>query len=486
VLDKMRVIQKRTHQDRKPLADMNFTSKLLRFAPISNHTVRADFNGGGLSSDLGPLLLKGVDHQIGLSDRLAAVLKDKRHSGYVKHTHHDLLKQRIFQIACGYEDGNDSNALRKDPMFRLGVQQLPFGDKSLASGSTISRFEHSMTRQDIYRLCEALVEQYVASFATPPQSLVLDLDHSEDQAHGQQPLAFYNHFYQSHCYLPLMIFDGRSGALVAAILRPGKRPTGAENAMLMKRILKLLRKHFPQTHILVRGDSHFSSPEMMHMMERMTKVDFIFGLAGNARLHSLAEPTKKRAKALWKEVQSAQTNQSQETAPQSVRLFAEFNYAASSWKKEWRVILKAEEMAQGENPRFIVTSWAGDTAQMLYEDLYCARGQMENFIKHLKGDLASDRTSCKTFLANFMRLIEHAAAYVLHQQLRTEALQNTALAQAQPSSVINKLFKIAVQVKQTKNRIVLHLPSACAVKDLLHTLTERLFVPKPTKSLYSP
>ncbi len=455
---------------------MNSTPEQLRFASIPGHTIRADFNGGGLSSDLGPLLLKGVDRQIGLTQRLTAALCDARHPGYITHSYRDLLTQRIYQIGCGYEDGNDANCLRNDPMFRLGVGRLPFDAAgALASASTISRFEHAVSSKDIYRVSLALVEQFIDSYACPPKTLVLDLDHAEDAAYGQQPLAFYNHHYRSTCYLPLVIFDGLSGALVAAVLRPGKRPTGAENAMIMKRVIQRIRQRFPTTHILVRGDGHFSNPEMMRMIDAMPNVDFIFGLPGNVRLQALAEPAKQRACQLWADVQSG------EVVPDAVRLFDEFPYAAGSWPKAWRVLLKAEVMALGENPRFVVTSLVGLDADCLYEDLYCARGQSENFIKHLKTDLASDRTSCTTFLANCMRLLQHAAAYVLHQQLRTQGLQHTALSQAQPSSVIAKLFKIAVQVKQGRDRIILHLPSACPVKHLLRTLTERLFISRPAR-----
>ncbi len=215
---------------------MDSTSEQLRFASIPGCTIRADFAGGGLSSDLGPLLLKGVDRQIGLTARVCAAIDDTRHPGYITHTLHDILKQRIYQIASGYEDGNDCNSLRHDPMFRLGVGCKPFdtdeADGALASGSTISRFEHAVDSKDIYRLSEALVDQFIAGYATPPEALVLDIDHSEDAAYGQQPLAFYNHYYQSTCHLPLLVFEGLSGALVAAVLRPGKRPTGAENAMI--------------------------------------------------------------------------------------------------------------------------------------------------------------------------------------------------------------------------------------------------------------
>ena len=450
----------------------NSTPTQLRFAPSAGFSLRADFNGGGLSSDLGPVLLRGIDRQIGLTARLDTALTDRRHPSYIDHSQRELLMQRIFQIASGYQDGNDCNTLRHDPMFRLGVGRNPFdAEAALASGSTISRFEHAARRADIYRISQALVEQYIASFATPPQLLMLDLDHSEDQAHGQQPLAFYNHHYRSTCYLPLFIFDGLSGALISAILRPGQRPTGAENAMILRRVLKLLRQHFPETRIVVRGDGHFANPELMQLIDTLPNTDFIFGLGGNAVLKRLAEPTMRQARALY-----AQRQRSGETR---TRLYSEFDYGAGSWDQAYRVILKAEVLALGDNPRFVVTSMRLSQPQTVYTELYCARGQCENFIKQVKCDLAADRTSCTTFLANCMRLQLHAAAYVLHQQLRTEALKYTELAAAQPMTVILKLFKVATQVKQYKDRVILHLPSAYPFKDLLWRLTERLFQSQP-------
>jgi hypothetical protein len=451
----------------------NSTPEQLRFAPSAGFTVRADFEGGGLSSDLGPLLLRGIDQQIGLTARLTSAIDDRRHQGYVKHTLCEVLTQRIFQIASGYEDGNDSNSLRHDPMFRLGAGRKPFDpEEALASGATVSRFEHAATSRDIYRASQAMVEQFIAGYATPPKALVLDLDHSEDKAHGQQPLAFYNGYYRSTCYLPLFIFEGLSGALVTAVLRPGKRPTGAENAMIMKRVLKLIRQHFPDTHILVRGDGHFSNPELMRLIDAMPNTDFIFGLGGNANLLRSAEPTLKQARALY-----AQRQAFGENTP--IRMYEEFDYAAKSWDTPHRVILKAEVMALGDNPRFVVTSMSLPDPHTIYTDLYCARGNAENFIKFLKCDLAADRTSCTTFLANCMRLLLHAAAYVLHQQLRAQALQHTELKSAQPIRVILKLFKVAAQVKQYKDRVILHLPSAYPFKQLLWLLTERLYLPKP-------
>lgn len=451
----------------------NSTPTQLRFAPSAGFTIRADFDGGGLSSDLGPLILRGLDQQIGLTERLAAAIDDRRHPGYVQHSVRDVLTQRIFQIASGYEDGNDSHSLRHDPLFRLGAGRKPFEPaEALASGATISRFEHAATSRDIYRISRALVEQFIAGYATPPQALVLDLDHSEDKAHGQQPLAFYNGYYRSTCYLPLFIFEGLSGAFVTAVLRPGKRPTGAENAMILKRVLKLIRQHFPDTHILVRGDGHFSNPELIQLIDAMPNTDFIFGLAGNANLLRSAEPTLKQARALYAQRQAFGDNT-------PIRLYEEFEYAAKSWDNPHRVILKAEVMALGDNPRFVVTSMNLPDPHTIYTELYCARGNAENFIKYLKCDLAADRTSCTTFLANGMRLLLHSAAYVLHQQLRTQALQHTELKSAQPVSVILKLFKVATQVKQYKDRVSLHLPSAYPFKHLLRQLTERLYLPKP-------
>lgn len=456
----------------------------LRLPSIPGYTIRGDFNGGGLSSDFGALLVSGVDRQIGLTRRIAAAVIDKRHPGYIIHALHDLIKQRVFQIACGYEDGNDCNTLRHDPAFQIGVGHKPFGTDEtegvLASGATISRLEHAVTGRDIYRISEALVDQFIAGYATPPEALVLDIDHSEDAVYGQQPLAFYNHHYRSTCYLPLMIFEGVSGALVAAVLRSGKRPTGAENAMILRRVLKRIRAHFPDTRILVRGDGHFSTPELMAMIDAMPNTDFVFGLASNTVINRLAEPLMQSACKLWGAVQTF------DSVPDSVRLYGEFDYAAGSWSKPWRVVQKAEVMALGENPRFVVTSLEAPTPDCVYEQLYCGRGQSENWIKHLKTELASDRTSCTTFVANFMRLLEHAAAYILHQQLRSQALQHTELANAQPSTVITKLFKIAVQVKQYKDRVILHLPSSCPFKQLLKTVTERLFVPHPPRLQLSP
>jgi len=446
----------------------------LRFPPLPGYTVRADFDGGALSSDFGALLLRGIDRQIGFTERLAAAMRDRRHPSYTDHALRDLFAQRIYQIASGYADGNDANSLRHDPMFKLSVERLPLDPtQDLASAPTFSRLEHSVTRTDLYRLTQAFVDHFIASYPEPPAAIVLDLDHSEDPTHGQQELIFYNHHYQSHCYLPLFIFEGTSHALVTACLRPGKRPPGAENAMILVRLLSYLRRHWPYTHILVRGDSHFANPEVMEVIAHRRLTDFVFGLAGNPVLLRQAAPVMQEARALFQQRTALAQAYGEQPPPRS-RVYEDFSYAAASWERPWRVIVKAEVMAAGDNPRFVVTSLEAPTPQHVYEDLYCARGNCENDIKAVKCDLHSDRTSATTFLANATRLLLSCAAYVLHHALRTHTLAHTALATAQPGTVILTLFKVATQIKQYKDRILLHLPTSCPVKALLRRVTTLL------------
>ena len=271
----------------------------LCFPPVSGQTIRADFEGGALSSDFGALLLRGVDRQIGLTERLAAAIHAKRHQSYIDHPLRDLLAQRIYQMASGYADANDAHSLRHDPLCKRGVDRLPLDPaQDLASAPTFSRLEHPIDRQDLYRLTTAFVDHFLASYPEPPAALVLDLDHSDDPTYGQQEFAFYNHHYQNHCYLPLFLFEGTSHALVTAYLRPGPRSTGAENAMVLVRLLSYLRHHWPRTHILVRGDRHFAPPEVIDVITAYRWTDFVFGLAGKAVLLRHAEPVMQEARRL--------------------------------------------------------------------------------------------------------------------------------------------------------------------------------------------
>lgn len=445
--------------------------KQLCFPPIARQTIRADFEGGALSSDFGALLLRGIDRQVGLTERLATAIQDKRHQSYIDHPLRNLFAQRIYQIAAGYADANDANSLRRDPMFKLGVERPPLDPThDLASAPTFSRLEHQIDRQDLYRRTRAFVDHFIASYAEPPAAIVLDLDHSDDPTYGQQEFAFYNHYYQNHGYLPLCIFEGTSQALVMAALRPGIRPTGTENAMILVRLLSYLRRHWPHTHMLVRGASHFATPEVIDVITAYRWTDFVFGLAGNAVLLRQGASTIEAARHLHHQ-RVALARAHGQAPPPSSRLYDEFSYAAGSWARPWRVVLKAAVMSAGDNPRVVVTSLDAPTPEMLYEDLYCARGNCAHDIKAVQVDLRSDRTSAPTCLANAFRVLLAWAAYVLHHALRPSTLHHPALAQAQPSTIIVTLFKIAVQVKQYKDRLLLHRPTSCPVKALLQRVT---------------
>ena len=465
----------------RPVTD--FTPEQLHFPSIPGFTVRGDFTGGEISSDLGALVLAAVDRRIGLMDRLAAAIHDSRDSRYITHPLRELLTQRVFQMASGYEDGNDANTLRGDPLFKLAAKRAPLDTGNLlACGATHSRLEGALRRSDIYRMARALVLQFVAGYRCAPSSITLDLDHTDDATYGQQTLAFYNHHYGHYCYLPLLVFEAGKGALVTAVLRPGKRPTGAENAMIMKRVLGLLRQHWPQTHIVLRGDGHFANPELMVLVVADGNADFLFGLGGNAVLSRRAHGLMRNARGHLALHRSLAV-QGLVPAVAAVRMFGEFEYAAKSWPQAFRVVLKAEVLpgsngaSDKDNERFVVTSMRGPSPRTLYQQDYCARGQAEGWIKQVKCDLKADRTSASSFVANFGRLLLTAAAYVLHQQLRQLGLQGTALAAAQPKTVILSLFKIAVRVKQYKDRVLLHLPTACPVKALLAMVCKRLYPP---------
>lgn len=458
----------------------NFTPTQLRFPSSAGFTIRADFDGGAMSSDFGAVLLRGIDLQMGLIDRLAGAIRDKRHPSYIDHTLTDLLRQRIFQTASGYADGNDANTLRRDPMFKLAAGRAPLDEgNDLASGPTLSRLENSVSRQDIYRLAQSFVDAFIASYAKAPAVIVLDMDHSEDATHGQQELSFYNHHYGTHCYLPLFLFEGLSGKLITAVLRPGKRPTGKENAAIVGRVLRRLRLAWPETHIILRGDGHFSNPELMALCESDPNLDFLFGLAGNKVLSPKATPLLEEARALH-HTRCANARRLGQPEPMATRLYDDIDYQAGSWPKAYRVVVKAEVMALGDNPRYVVTSLTDPTPEILYQELYCARGQDENFIKAVKNDLASDRTSDHAFLANHLRLFYSCAAYGLIHGLRENTLLHTELARAQPVSIILKLFKLAVRVVQYKDRIKLSLPTSCPMKGVLVRVTELLYrVPRP-------
>jgi hypothetical protein len=420
----------------------------LSFGFLGRRQVVSRFDGGRLSSDGGLVLLAEVDRRSGLTKRLAECLRDRRQAAKVRQPLLDVFRQRVYQIACGYEDCNDADALAADPMLKVACGRSPEDGRDLASQPTLSRFENSVSPSELYRMSEALIDVFIEGHRQPPREIVLDLDATDDETHGQQELAFFHGYYDEYCYLPLLVFaqaDGGPHALLAAVLRPGNVHAGHGSVTLLKRIVARLREAWPEVGIVVRGDSGEALPEVYDWCEGEAKVDYVIGLARNSRLLNLAEFFIEDAREEYRRTEA------------KVRHCHDLSYAAESWPHERRVVVKAEVSAKGDNPRFVVTSRDDLTAEDLY-DFYADRGEVENRIKELKNDLHADRTSCHRFLANQFRLLLHAAAYLLLTLLR-RVLAGTELASAQACTLQLRLVKVGVRVEQTARRVWLHLAS---------------------------
>ena len=367
---------------------------------VRRKKVTADFEGGLISSDGGLVLLRGAERRLGLSETLAGCIREWRDPERVVHVLPGMLRFRMFAIACGYEDADDCDALRGDPLFKLAVGRAPESGRDLCSQPTMSRLENAPSRIEVARMTAALVDIFCRSFPAPPTAITLDIDDTCDPVHGRQQMSLFNAHYDTRCFLPVHVYHVESGKPVAVLLRPGKTPSGVEVRTLLKHLVRRIRRHWPRTRLTFRGDSHYGRTEAMAWCEE-NGVDYIFGLAGNPVLHRFAYGVADDLK-----VRRA------EAGAEKMRSFAAFDYAAGSWNRERRVVARLEATARGFDARYIVTSLGGD-ARHLYEDIYCARGQAENLIKLHKGQLASDRTSCQSPIANQFRLVLHTAAYWL-------------------------------------------------------------------------
>jgi len=426
----------------------------LHLAPVGAKAVELDFDGGRLSSDAGVLLLKDIDDQLGLTRDLAAVLSDPRDPRRVKFTRQDLLTQRVFQIAAGYEDANDSNTLRDDPIFKLLLDRLPETGAPLASQPTMSRFENRVSRSELYRMARVLLDQFIASYATQPPVIVLDVDDTEDRVHGQQEHARYDGYYGGYCFMPLHLYEGLSGRLMTTILK-AKRFTGAQMLSVLKRLVKRLRHAWPETLLIFRGDSHFAYPEVMQWIDGQPELSYVTGLTSNTVLQALARAVVEQAKRAYV------------CSGHKVTRFHSTRYQAGTWLRSRRVVIKVEVSDQGVNTRFVVTDLEQARTKVLYQNIYCARGQAENEIKDHKLYLKSDRTSCHRFEANQVRVFLHAAAYVLLETLRREVLRTTQWASATMETIQLRLLKLGARVQEGEARITISLPSSCPVAPVL-------------------
>lgn len=430
------------------------STEQIEFQSLKGRKIVCEFSGGEVTSDGGGLLLRQVDRKMGLIGEVAKVLPDSRRQNSCDHSLISMLRQRVYGLALGYEDLNDHQTLRNDPAIQTAVNK----DKDLASAPTLCRLENRADRNAAWAIHKVMVDKFIASYAQPPDEIILDFDTTDDAVHGKQERRFFHGYYDQYCFLPLYVFCGEH--LLVSYLRQSKIDGAKHSWAILALLVKRLRQAWPGVKIILRADSGFCRHRMLSWCERHD-VDYIIGIAKNKRLSSLAEAQMQQA-----HLQYTQTGQKQ-------RLFADFSYAAGSWGRERRIIVKAEHNAKGANPRFIVTSLAGDS-QTLYENVYCARGEMENRIKEQQLCLFADRTSAHYWYANQFRLLLSGLAYILMHAIRRLALAGTELAKAQCSTIRLKLLKVGAVIIRNTRRIRFLLSSSYPYQDLFRKVVARL------------
>ncbi len=432
------------------------------FPAVACKKLTAAFDGGRLTSDGGVMLLAAAERRLGLIDTLAALFPDPRDQSRVVHTSADILRARILAIACGYADGNDLDSLRVDPAFKLACGRLPETGADLCSQPTLSRLENAPALRDVVRLTYALVDVWCASYKRPPASVTLDIDDTPDVVHGHQQLSLFNAHYNERCFLPIHVYDTAKSRPVTVILRPGKTPSGLEVRGHIRRLVRRIRRHWPKTRITIRGDSHYGRPEVMDWCEA-NQVQFVFGLAGS-------KPLLDKIEAMAETIRTTRALAGRD----AVRGFAEMRHQVQSWTGERRVCARLEATRRGLDIRFVVTSLTHGSAKWIYDSLYCARGQAENLIKLHKTQLASDRTSCRSALANQVRLVLHTAAYWLLLTLRDAIPKVQALATAEFTRLQLGLVKVSARVSESTSRVRLAFASAYPEAELFRGLAHAL------------
>jgi hypothetical protein len=458
------------------LSEHNTTQSVL-FPGIFQLPVVAKFDQRQSSSDGGAILLRAADQRLGLTSALAFALEDKRQSKKIKHELSELLTQRVMAIACGYPDANDAARLGSDPVHKLLVGRDPIQGEDLASQPTLSRFENSRDRKQLFRMSEALadrvIERHRRRLKSRARRVTIDLDPTDDPTHGTQQLTFFNHHYDTYCYLPMvgfLSFDQEPDQyLVTAVLRPGNAPGSAGAVGILRRLIRRVKKAFPEARIRVRLDGGFACPAVLDFLDCEPKVEYIVNMAANAVLKRKAESAMKRAR------------RASEISGQTEHVYGECQYATrKTWPWKRRVIYKAEVVRAAnkepkDNPRFVVTNLR-QSPQWIYEKVYCLRGDVENRIKELHDGMQIGRTSCSNFWANTFRVVLTAAAYVLMQEMRLH-LAPTRYARAQVSTLRERFLKLGAQVVASVRRIVLHLPRSFPDRDSFHHLALRLVTP---------
>jgi len=427
---------------------------IFNLSNFGNKKVEVQFTAEQISTDGGLLFLKEVDKNIGLIDRIADCLEDHRHQSYVIHDMKSLLSQRIMQIAAGYEDANDCNDLRNDGVLKICCEK----ENSLSTQPTMSRFENGISTKELYKISHVFADQFIASYAEQPEVIILDCDDTDAQTHGGQQLTLFNNYYGGYCFMPLHIYEGLSGKLITSILKPGRRSKSADVFGILRRLIEYLRKSWPDTLIILRGDSHFCSREFMDWAEDEDKIGFVTGLSGNQLLNKKAKVTIESAKRSFK------------ANGRPVKRYHSFIYKAGSWEHPQRVVVKVEVNEKGTNVRYIVSNIKCIRTKALYENAYCARGAAELRIKDHKTYLKSDRMSCNNFKANQFRLFLHSAAYVLIHSLQKEALAATQYCKSTMKTIQLKIIKLATRVKILKTKVKIEFPQEFPQREVFENL----------------
>jgi hypothetical protein len=432
------------------------------FPAVRRKRVIAAFDGGRLTSDGGVVLLAAAERRIGVAARLAALFPDGRDPQRVTHSVEDIVRARMLAIACGYEDADDLDHLRTDPGFKLACGRLPDSGADLCSQPTVSRWENAPSLREVVQLTYAMVDIYCASYRRPPEAVTLDIDDTVDVVHGHQQLALFNAHYDERCFQPIHVYDTATARPVAMLLRPGKTPSGAEIRNHLRRLVRRIRSHWPHTRLTIRGDGHYGRPEVMAWCEANT-VTYILGLPGNNVLDRLIDVA----------ADDVRVRRAEGEAP-VVRRYTETRYGAKSWRCQRRVAARIEATSLGLDIRYVVTNMTHGSAEWLYDTLYCARGQAENLIKLHKTQLASDRTSCRSPLANQVRLVLHTGAYWMMLAVRDAIPRPQALATAEFTTLRMSLIKIAARITETASRVRIAFATGCPVAELFTGIAHSL------------
>lgn len=443
------------------------TAEQLQFPALKSTKVEASFDTPTMTTDFGALLLGELELKCGYVSNVSGVIRDQRNASYISHSVHDLIQQRVFQIAMGYEDCDDCDHYKSDAAFKVAVGKHPINDGDLSSQPTMSRLENMVTKKDLVQIGYALIENYLNSYDKAPKCIVLDMDPSAVICHGDQQLKLFNAHEDEYCLMPFHVFDGLTGQLITTVIHPGKTPLAGEIIALLKRIVEKIRARFPKTLIVFRADGHHSKPEV-HAWCESHKVEFVIGQPQNSVLNKQFQFIVNSARKRY------------DTQGRGCVMYASGLYQAKTWLKPQRVVCRVLIDDSGRvDCRYIVTSFPTTSAKYLYANIYCGRGNAELYIKDHKTALKSDRASCTKATANQFRFFMHSLAYQLMHTLRRRYLRTTELAGAQFDTIRVRLLKVAAQVRVMKTKIKFHLPVHFPLKHIYFEVTAAI---KPLKT----